>query len=233
MKSLVARFVSCVTRSPSVNRAWMARTLRGFEGRFLELGPGDAPLLARLPDGNGRDKWVIEFSGVIEHCRHLGYRCIEQNLGRDKWDVEDESIDVVVSCQVLEHIADTDHVISECRRVLKRGGKLLVSTPNQASLVNIVLMLLTINPPYNMVSDCYQGLGNPFSKIKPSTEVGTSGHGHLRLFATRAMKDLLKVYGFKVLKCHGGTWGVPLIGGALAGLFPYYGIFTTVLAEKQ
>jgi len=210
----------------------MIRILKGFEGQFLELGPGPAPLLAYLPDGDRLDKWIIEFPGATERCRNLGYKCLEQNLAEEKWNIKDESIDVIVSCQVLEHIPDVDHVISECHRVLRPGGKLLVSVPNQASLLNIALMLLTINPPYNMVSDRYCGLGNPFSRIRPSTEADTPGHGHLRLFSTRAMKDLLKVYGFNVLKFHGGTWGVPVVGGMLAGAFPYYGIFTTVLAEK-
>lgn len=232
MNPLVRILKSGVQKSPQFNRAWMVHVLRGLNGRFLELGPGNAPLLADVADENGHEKWVIELPGVIEHCRRLGYRCLEQNLGANVWDIEDASIDVVVSCQVLEHIPDVDHVMSESRRVLKRGGKLLVSTPNQGSLLNIVLLFLTINPPYNMVSDRYYGLGNPFSRIRPSAEAGTSGHGHLRLFATRAMKDLFKVYGFRVLRCHGGTWGVPVFGEVLARVFPYYGLFTTVLGKK-
>lgn len=214
------------------NRDWMMQKLRACEGRFLELGPGTAPLLSRLPEDDNYEKWVIEFPGVIEHCRRLGYHCLEQNLGEEKWEIEDESMDVVVSCQVLEHIPDTDHVMSECFRVLKPRGKLLVSTPNQGSLFNIVLLLLTVNPPLNMVSDRYYGLGNPFSAPRRSTTAGTGERGHLRLFATRAMKDLLKIYGFRVLAVNGGSWGLPLVGKQLARVFPYYGMFTTVLAQK-
>jgi SAM-dependent methyltransferase len=232
MKSLVGILTSSLARGTHLNRDWMVHVLNGFQGRFLELGPGAAPLLADIPDDEHHQKWVVEFPGVIEHSRRLGYRCLEQNLGTDPWDVEDQSVDAVVSCQVLEHIPDVDHVMSECRRVLKPGGKLLISTPNQASLLDVVLMLLTINPPYNMVSDRYYGLGNPFSQPRPSAEAGTRGHGHLRLFATRAMKDLFRVYGFRVLRCHGGSWGVPLVGGMLARVCPYYGLFTTVLGEK-
>ena len=55
-------------------------------------------------------------------------------------------MDVVVSSQVLEHIPDTDHVIAEARRVLRTGGKFLVSVPNQAAIAYIVLILLTLNP---------------------------------------------------------------------------------------
>lgn len=232
MNPLIRTFRSSIENSPHFNRAWMLRILSDLEGRFLELGPGNSPLLDHMPDLERREKWVIELPGAIEHCRNQGYRCLEQDLGTDVWSIEDGSIDVIISCQVLEHIPDVDHVMSECRRVLKPGGKLLVSTPNQGSLLNIVLLFLTINPPYNMVSDRYYGLGNPLSRIRPSAEAGTAGHGHLRLFATRAMKDLFKVYGFRVLRCHGGTWGVPVFGEFLAGLFPYYGLFTTVLGEK-
>jgi SAM-dependent methyltransferase len=232
MKSLVGILAAPMATGTRLNRDWMVGLLHGFQGRFLELGPGDAPLLTEVPDDERHEKWVVELPGVIEHSRRLGYRCLEQNLGTDEWDIEDQSMDVIVSCQVLEHIPDVDHVMSESRRVLKPGGKLLISTPNQGSLLNIVLLLLTINPPYNMVSDRYYGLGNPFSKPRPSAEAGTRGHGHLRLFATRAMKDLLRVYGFRVLRCHGGSWGVPLVGGMLARVCPYYGLFTTVLGEK-
>ena len=42
--------------------------------------------------------------------------------------VADESVDVVLSTQVLEHVADPGRYLSECRRVLRPGGRLLLST---------------------------------------------------------------------------------------------------------
>jgi SAM-dependent methyltransferase len=42
--------------------------------------------------------------------------------------VADESADVVISSQVLEHVLDVGHYLSECRRVLRPGGLLLLST---------------------------------------------------------------------------------------------------------
>jgi SAM-dependent methyltransferase len=44
----------------------------------------------------------------------------------------DESFNVVVSLEVLEHIPDFTKAISECARVLKPGGKLLISVPFHA-----------------------------------------------------------------------------------------------------
>jgi SAM-dependent methyltransferase len=219
----------------NINRSVMRDYLRPMKGKFLELGPGKAPLLESLKQVKVRDKFVIEFKEVSSYCRSLGYTCLEQDLGKERWNLESNSIDVVVSSQCLEHIPNTDHVMEESYRVLKPGGYFLVSVPNQAALVYILMMLFTINPPMNMVSDKYYGLGNVFSTHRwgRAAEYGTQGHGHLRLFATRAMNDLLGIYGFKVISNHGGTWGIPLIGKFLAKIFPYYGLFTIVLAEKK
>lgn len=42
--------------------------------------------------------------------------------------VDDESVDAVVSTQVLEHVADPGLYLSECFRVLRPGGRMLLST---------------------------------------------------------------------------------------------------------
>ncbi|MDF1700471.1 MAG: methyltransferase domain-containing protein [Planctomycetota bacterium] len=210
--------------------SWMADT----GGPLLELGPGGAPMLARLPDVPNERKHVIEFAGAIEHSRSLGYQCTTQDIGKDAWDFDDDTFDLVVSNHVLEHIPRTDHVLRESFRVRKPGGRVLGSVPNPGALVYIGMLLMTFNPPMSMVSDEYYGLGNPLSRrrFQRSVEFGTEGHGHLRLFTIRGMQDLLRVHGFDVRRCHGGTWGVPLVGRLLAEVLPWYGLFTIVEAEK-
>jgi len=47
----------------------------------------------------------------------------------EKIPLEDASADMVVSFEVLEHVADVDFYLSECRRLLKQGGVLLLSAP--------------------------------------------------------------------------------------------------------
>jgi SAM-dependent methyltransferase len=42
--------------------------------------------------------------------------------------VDDESVDAVISTQVLEHVTDPSLYLSECKRVLRPGGQLLLST---------------------------------------------------------------------------------------------------------
>lgn len=41
------------------------------------------------------------------------------------------SFDVVVTMQVIEHLTDQPRFLAECLRVLRRGGTLVVSTPNR------------------------------------------------------------------------------------------------------
>ena len=45
--------------------------------------------------------------------------------------VRDRSVDVVVSLQVIEHLWEQERFLRECRRVLRPGGALLLSTPNR------------------------------------------------------------------------------------------------------
>jgi ubiquinone/menaquinone biosynthesis C-methylase UbiE len=46
--------------------------------------------------------------------------------------IEDQSVDVVVSYETIEHIEDYKKFLKEIKRVLKPGGVLLLSTPNDA-----------------------------------------------------------------------------------------------------
>lgn len=43
----------------------------------------------------------------------------------------DDSVDIVVAFEVIEHLADWKGLLEESRRVLHRNGQLLVSTPNR------------------------------------------------------------------------------------------------------
>lgn len=53
--------------------------------------------------------------------------------------IADESLDYVISFQVIEHIKQDEAFVAEVSRVLRKGGKFIVSTPNAP-------MSLTRNP---------------------------------------------------------------------------------------
>ena len=54
-------------------------------------------------------------------------------------DFPENSVDFIVTFQVIEHIQDDEEFIKEIYRVLKAGGKLILTTPNR-------LMSLSRNP---------------------------------------------------------------------------------------
>jgi SAM-dependent methyltransferase len=47
----------------------------------------------------------------------------------------DASVDVVVMCEVIEHLTDVDGALAEAARVLRHGGTLLLSTPRRNLLL--------------------------------------------------------------------------------------------------
>ena len=53
--------------------------------------------------------------------------------------IPDNSFDTVVSFQVIEHIKNDELFLSEIQRILKPGGKAILSTPN-------IKMTLSRNP---------------------------------------------------------------------------------------
>jgi len=60
------------------------------------------------------------------------------------------SFDKILMSEVIEHLLDLEKGINESWRVLKPGGKMIISTPNKYSYLNILYHLkLTIkNPPF-------------------------------------------------------------------------------------
>lgn len=46
----------------------------------------------------------------------------------------DKTFDIVVAAELIEHLLDQTTFLSECNRVLKPGGNLIISTPNILSL---------------------------------------------------------------------------------------------------
>jgi 2-polyprenyl-3-methyl-5-hydroxy-6-metoxy-1,4-benzoquinol methylase len=76
--------------------------------------------------------------------------------------LDDNSFDVVISFQVIEHIKDDFNYLKEIHRVLRPGGKALITTPN-------IKMSLSRNPWHirEYTSNELKGLGQKvFSSVK-------------------------------------------------------------------
>ncbi|MEM1577995.1 MAG: class I SAM-dependent methyltransferase [Candidatus Micrarchaeia archaeon] len=99
---------------------------------------------------------------------------------------KDESVDFVIAGEIIEHIVDTDFFLSEIYRILKKGGKLLLTTPNLASWTNRMRLLLGRQPQY-----CENRL-----------RLGIDA-GHVRCYTYSDLKKQLLEHNFKIIKFEG------------------------------
>jgi SAM-dependent methyltransferase len=103
----------------------------------------------------------------------------------DRIPMDDESVDFVIFSHVIEHLYHPQLVLQEASRVLKKGGKLLLSTDN-AFLIGGFLNYLT-NGTY---------LHEPVEMT--SAMVFTEWRGHVRFFTEADLRTMVEAAGTKV-----------------------------------
>lgn len=102
--------------------------------RILEIGCSGGPLQQRLRASGYREVSGIDISETaIALARHRGIPNVAVMDGA-RLDFAAESFDVVVASDVLEHIEQEQQALSEWKRVLAPGGRLLVYVPAHPSL---------------------------------------------------------------------------------------------------
>ncbi len=115
-------------------------------------------------------------------------------------EVEDGSADVVLLCEVIEHLYNPDAVMRECRRILKKGGALVLTTPNLSSWFNRILLVLGFFPMNQDIS-CrlrVSGRRDILSKRPmPDADFNPLFDVHVRLYNIRTLELLMEEWGFR------------------------------------
>ncbi|WP_425392976.1 class I SAM-dependent methyltransferase [Ekhidna sp.] len=110
-----------------------------IKGKLLELGCGEGrgvELLAPLADSYvGIDK----IESVIDRLEKKFPNYEFMSGVFPPFPFEDNTFDTIITFQVIEHVKDDDGFIKEIHRVLKPGGRALITTPN-------IKMTLSRNP---------------------------------------------------------------------------------------
>lgn len=135
-------FVFCGPDRIPLFRQWLSRP--GL--RVLDLGCRDGALTSAYLDGN-RVVGVDIDRAALAHADELGIETVWADLDQPL-PFEDDSFDVVVVAEVLEHLRFPEQLLSEARRVLVPGGTLIGSVPNCYRLKSRLRFLLG-RPPEN------------------------------------------------------------------------------------
>jgi 2-polyprenyl-3-methyl-5-hydroxy-6-metoxy-1,4-benzoquinol methylase len=98
--------------------------------RILDLGCGDGTFAAELLAAGCEVTMADVAEGALRRARVRAPRAEAVKLGEgEPLPLAEDAFDVVWAGEVLEHVADVVGLLAEVRRVLRWGGRLLITTP--------------------------------------------------------------------------------------------------------
>lgn len=172
---------------------------------ILECGCSSG-FISRLITSDGGPQVVgIEIDpAAAEQAREFCSSVLSCDLNQSGWsDRVGQSFDLITFGDVLEHLVDPVSTLQEAKRLLKPGGRILISLPNIAHwTVRAKLLLGRFD---------YQ-------------ESGLLDYTHLRFFTTVTGRRMIEEAGLKIVFSH------PVVGGRFTGHFrPAWQLLTNLL----
>jgi methionine biosynthesis protein MetW len=162
--------------------------------RLLDLGCFNGAFTTELAKA-ARASQTQGVEYVPEHAaqaRARGITVVEADLN-EPLPFPDESFDLVHANQLIEHLRNTDRFLHELRRITAAKGAVILSTNNLASWHNVFSLVLGFQPLPAHVSDEVH-VGNPLDPRRGARHAD-AGQTHLRIFTTRALKELAAEHG--------------------------------------
>ncbi len=152
--------------------------------RALDLGCGEGAFTEELQRAGARAVGVEVAQAAVRRARERHGSLEFELVAIDgPLPFADGSFDLVWASEVIEHVADTARWLSELRRVLAPGGRLLLTTPSHGR----VRLALTGIERYS------EPLGD-----------------HLHLYTARSLRELLQEFGFGAVEVR-SAGGPPLL----------------------
>lgn len=200
----------CLTDSShaSATRIALSVALVGSQKCVLDVGCYDGHI-AELILRKGNEVHGIDASlKVVKQAQKRGVKAVVSDLS-NTFPYEDNTFDTVYAGEIIEHILDTDFFIDEIKRVLKKNGTLIITTPNTASFARRLMLLFNVNPFFEA------SYGYP----KNATA------GHIRFFIIPLLKGFLSYKRLCVEQCFSDIINFPfgVKSQFLAKIFPSLG----------
>ena len=180
--------------------------------KLLDLGcsDGDWTIKVATRIGTTRIYGIDIDSKATKRAVEKGIMAITGNLN-ENLPFKDSFFDVVHANSVIEHLINLDRFTSEVRRVLRRNGYAVISTPNLSSTVNLFALLLGQQAFSQDISEEYR-IGNIFSPHF-GEKINSKYMTHKIVLTYFGIQQLFRLYGFKIEKVLG------------VGYFPFFNFF--------
>lgn len=201
---------------------------------YLDLGCGDgAKTIVRASQiGTGNIIGIEGNKSLLNEAKNGGVKAYQADINFS-WPIDNLSVDCITATEVVEHLSDLDNFFSESRRVLKPGGKIIISTENLAGYHNVIALMMG-NQPYTgpYLSRVFSVGHRPCSKFYNGKH---RAFPHLNVMTTKALRQLLSKYGFKVEKTSGAGFYPfpPFLAKLFAKLDKYHASYCVVVAENE
>lgn len=158
----------------------MANSLSLSQKNILDIGCYDGTFLKTIKNKN--QLYGIEASDYgCKISNKKGIKTTQFFFDNNDLPYKKNTFDLVIAGEIIEHIYDTDQFLTEIKRILKKDGHFLISTPNIASFGRRLMLLFGINP------------------IIETTPNRASSSGHIRYFTFKSLAELLKENGFEII----------------------------------
>lgn len=112
----------------------------------MGAGHGNDLAIAKKITPNSKFYAIEGYTPNILHLKEQGFITHQINLENEKLPFDNESVDIIIANQILEHVKEIFWIWHEIARVLKVGGSVIVGVPNLASLHNRLLLFLGKQP---------------------------------------------------------------------------------------
>jgi len=205
MKKILARIVD---KSVKLNHKNIMELLdRNPFAKLLDLGCDEGTWTLELAKKIGTKQIygieIVEERAKIARKKQINVKIANLNK---KFPFEDNYFDVIHANQVIEHVPNIDHFVSEIYRVLKPQGYVIVSTENASSWHNIFASIMgwQIFSLTNITSK-KMGVGNPLA-IHRGNKIDLSTWTHKTIFNYLGLKELFEAYNFKNIKIKGAGY---------------------------
>jgi len=125
--------------------------------------------------------------------------------------------DMVLLCEVIEHLPQPDGVLFEIQRTLRKNGHLILSTPNRYGIYEYKEIVFWGYKPHEIVNS----LRNKPRSYYPF---------HIRLYSIKELRNLIKKHGFVMEEWFSCGFCFPFLGNvAVIGRLGRYDIFNSKL----